>query len=178
MRMVGRVAGTVIGLVEAALGAIGGCVGVGFEWLFSSLVNRGKGRPLSDRSMRAMSGFFPRLDLNEVELVTGATLAVASRYKGLTLGNRIYLRKRFDECSLDPNGQPRDMKLLMHELVHVEQYHRLGWFRFACQYGKGALSTWDHDNIPLEREAISFVRANENSLKDIVSAICAEAPVV
>lgn len=168
---------TVVDFIQTVMGCIGGCIGLGFEWLFSSLANWGKKQPLSDRAKRVMSEFFPSLDLTGVELVTSARLAIAPKYRGLTLGNTIYLRKVFEECSLDDNGQSQDMKLLMHELAHVDQYHRLGWFQFACQYGKGVLLNWDHDKIPLEREAIAFVRANEDTLKDVVAAVCADGLV-
>lgn len=111
-----------------------------------------------------MAEFFPQLNLNDVELRTDATLAIAAKYRGITLGKTIYLRGGFND------GSPNDMQLLMHELVHVDQFRRLGRMTFACEYGMGVLLTWDHDEIPLEKEAIAFKRANEGRLNEAVAA--------
>jgi hypothetical protein len=43
--------------------------------------------------------------------------------------------------------------LLFHELVHVEQYRRLGVTRFAELYVRGFLTGGGYDGIPLEMQA-------------------------
>ena len=69
----------------------------------------------------------------------------------ITLGGLIVVRR----------GAADDPHLLRHELVHVEQWHRLGVARFLTQY-LGAYAHWrlrGHDHrsaylrIPLEVEA-------------------------
>jgi hypothetical protein len=81
----------------------------------------------------------------------------------MTLGRTIFVRGDLDECSAE------DMLLLTHELVHVDQFRRLGELKFACAYGGGFLRTFSHDNIPLEREATAFQHAHNTRLRHLVN---------
>lgn len=49
--------------------------------------------------------------------------------------------------------EPFTNGLLFHELVHVEQYRRLGVTRFAELYVQGFLTGGGYDGIPLEAQA-------------------------
>ncbi len=51
--------------------------------------------------------------------------------------------------------------LLLHELVHVEQYRQLGIPRFAGLYVRGFLSSGGYDGIPLETNAYALGRRFE-----------------
>lgn len=62
----------------------------------------------------------------------------------------------FDNCVL-LNQSPLTMDLLFHELVHAEQYRRLGVSRFAAAYVRGfAECGFVHQDIPLEMIAIAL----------------------
>lgn len=74
---------------------------------------------------------------------------------GITLGSLVIIRR----------GKlvgERGERLLRHELVHVEQWARLGWWRFLRQYlgayASGRRRGLSHRSayraIPLEREAV------------------------
>jgi len=80
----------------------------------------------------------------------------------MTFGSTIYFRDELDEQN------PAQLVHLIHELVHVDQVHRLGGeTAFACEYGKGYVNGGGqlpayiddpsryHRN-PLESEAYSF----------------------
>lgn len=51
---------------------------------------------------------------------------------------------------------PLSDRLLFHELVHVEQYRRLGIPRFAELYVRGFLAGGSYDTIPLEVNAYTL----------------------
>jgi hypothetical protein len=57
----------------------------------------------------------------------------------------------FDDVVI--SHQPFTDGLLFHELVHVEQYRRLGIPRFAELYVRGFLTGGGYDGIPLELSA-------------------------
>ena len=78
---------------------------------------------------------------------------------GLVLGRRVFLSPT--AWMLVQNGSRRALELLEHELVHVEQYRRLGLVgflgRYLRDYFAGRLRGLDHlaayRAISLEREA-------------------------
>jgi hypothetical protein len=51
---------------------------------------------------------------------------------------------------------PFNNDLLLHELVHVEQYHQLGVITFSDLYVRGFLNGGGYEGIPLERNAYLF----------------------
>ena len=104
--------------------------------------------------VRRISFFFPSLDLSRVRIVKNAGLPanMLKRSKGtagMTFGRTIYLR---DGDSLDYE----EIRLLLHELNHVEQMQRLGEFKFASRYGE-QYKQYGYYNMPLEKEAYDFV---------------------
>ena len=152
---------SILGIVRDWLGCVAGALGYGLVKAASTIAGGGEPRRLADQTKAIMSEFFPELDLNEVVLRTGASI-VPRRFRAMTLGRTIFLRGDLDECSAE------DMLLLVHELVHVDQFRRLGELKFACAYGEGFLRTFSHDNIPLEREATAFQHAHETRLRYLV----------
>ena len=51
------------------------------------------------------------------------------------------------------HAQPISMRVLFHELVHVEQYKQLKVAGFAQRYVRAFLRSGKYDEIPLERHA-------------------------
>jgi hypothetical protein len=66
--------------------------------------------------------------------------------------------------------QPFTDGLLFHELVHVEQYRRLGIYRFAELYVRGFLNGGGYDGIPLEMNAYDLGGRFEGSPRTLFSA--------
>jgi Domain of unknown function (DUF4157) len=119
---------------------------------------------LSETTRQIMSEFFPTLDLLRVGVTANATLPWPKAKRGITQGGSIYVRGPFAQTS------HRDLRLLMHELVHVGQYARLGTIRFLWVYGQGKLKGGYREN-PLEKEAFSFVHENRDRLKQRAVAL-------
>lgn len=75
----------------------------------------------------------------------------AEKASAQTFGNHIYFEGTF------PDSQDSLQLLdLAHELVHVEQYHRLGGLKQFCHdyaYGYTGKGGWDYYKNPLEKEA-------------------------
>jgi hypothetical protein len=74
----------------------------------------------------------------------------------MTFGYRVY----FQEAGIEKTDS--GLKLLMHELVHIDQLRKRGdsEFRFASDYGEGYLRAGNYRDNPLEIEAYDFVRRN------------------
>ena len=63
------------------------------------------------------------------------------------------------------------MQLLIHELVHVEQYQSLGSLQFSCQYGGLIAEDFDSNN-ELERPAERVENAFVTELTTSLDAAC------
>jgi hypothetical protein len=104
-----------------------------------------------------MKKYFPKLNLTKVEFCINSTLPgnwFQSRDKvaAMTFGYRIYFNRS------DIQKTRSGLKLLMHELVHVDQVRRKGGeIPFACDYGKGYLRAGSYRQNPMEVEAYDFV---------------------
>jgi hypothetical protein len=95
----------------------------------------------------------PEVDLHKVRLHHGGPVnwyLALTKHGAITFGNHIYYRK--------PDRMER-RDLLVHELVHVAQYRRLGVLRFHARYLRDALrnlrktgKTYGRD-LPLEKPA-------------------------
>lgn len=124
-------------------------------------------RALEAGTISRLQPLFPAVDLHDVRIKTRCRLP-SNRFRdsgsiyAMTFGSTIYFRDELDERNA------RHLVRLIHELVHVDQVHRLGGeSAFACEYGKGYLSGGGrlptyidepsayHRN-PLESEAYSF----------------------
>jgi hypothetical protein len=113
-------------------------------------------------------GGYGNVSLDKVSLITGASLGwLPGSKSGLTLNNTVYLKTEdFSVCNWE------HMKLLIHELVHVEQYQTLGALQFACQYGALIAVEFDSNN-ELERAAERVEDGFVTQLKTAVNAACA-----
>lgn len=114
---------------------------------------------ISEDAKNLLSPFFPNLNLEEVVLIDGSiigrmimTLFGAS---AITFGDKIYFAERLDQSNFF------NMALIGHELVHVEQYKKLGMVRFLIRYllefvvnlRKERTCRKAYMAIPFEREA-------------------------
>ncbi len=119
-------------------------------WLF----NRRGLRPLDAEMKRALEGLAPIPDLEAVRLNDRSLLVLPRRFRAITLASGIYARGGLTASN------PTDMRLLLHELVHVAQVRRHGsaW-RFAWEYGAGVAAGWSWADHPMEVEAIAHEAA-------------------
>lgn len=117
-----------------------------------------------------MRPHFPALDLGAVRVCRNASLPPnwfppGRDVAGMAFGNVIFLA--LDDYTRSARG----LRLLMHELVHVDQVRRAGGERaFACAYGRGYLEGGGYRGNPLEEEAYAFVARAGPSLPDGVGA--------
>lgn len=111
---------------------------------------------------------FPDVPLGDVFFIENASLsanhfseqAAAMTFMnpevaGINLGYMIYLAGTFDETVKSDRG------LMVHELVHVDQYRRFRFEdAFACAYGVGfADAGFSYEKNPLEDQAFQVQRA-------------------
>lgn len=128
---------------------------------------RRRGRALTAEERAGLAGHFARELLErarvaEVERIAPPLASVGAGWvlralrlkgmldvgqaSGMTFGDVVVIVGRGEG-----GGVPRS--LLFHELVHVEQYGRLGLAGFCRGYVRGWLETGSYFEIPLEREA-------------------------
>ena len=118
-------------------------------------------RRLRPSTIARLQPLFPEVDLDTVTFVTDATLP-ANWFRSGTLAMTFGSQMWFKWNSLRVEETDDGLRLLMHELVHVAQFRRLGDSKraFACAYGRGYLSTLSYAANPLEAEAYQFVRTH------------------
>lgn len=113
--------------------------------VWQALVNA-PSRPLPADWRACLLSHLPDLSLDDVRICAPARLPVPLPYVGLTVGRTIFLRA--------PLGSPSgpQLRLMAHELAHVEQFRRLGFVRMCAVYGAGLLAH-GYEAHPMEREA-------------------------
>jgi len=156
---------------KAALGCAGGIVGYIGISIYGFVTRPGDIHNLSASVISIMKHFFPSIDFDKITVRLGAKIIVRSGKRGMAIGRTIYLKQRtFDHCD------ERDMKLLMHELVHVRQYLDYGsvlpGVRSGCAYGQGFTQNWSSETNPKEVEARNFVTVNKEELLRLMSDVC------
>ncbi|HEX5938885.1 MAG TPA: DUF4157 domain-containing protein [Dehalococcoidia bacterium] len=114
--------------------------------------------PLTDATRVVMLMFFPQLDLTRVMVIDEATLPWPRPRRAITLGRTIYVRNSFDQAT------SRDRRLLLHELVHVDQYRRMGTAGFIWAYGRALAEAGSYRKNALEVEAFVFVMNHRGSI--------------
>lgn len=152
--------------------ALGSLIGIAVGWVDRGvdwILNFGKdAKKLSARTKRVMEEFFSDIDIDTVRMVEHARLAAPSKARAMTHGHKIYWEGGFQDC------QFKDQRDLMHELVHVRQYERLGSTGFYAEYGRFIATggNW------LEIEADGFVLDHGGALEQHLVVECpnAEAP--
>jgi hypothetical protein len=119
--------------------------------------------PLTREQQAAMKGFFSPHLLDGVRVIYlgGPRVANPSFYPMLAEMGFANLPD-FGEMAaitfsdVGVSHLPFTNGLLFHELVHVEQYRRLGVSRFAELYVQGFLSGGGYEGIPLEVQAYAL----------------------
>jgi hypothetical protein len=116
-----------------------------------TLLNIRKTRqPLNDTTRFLLQALFPGVDLGTVDVVADATLPWPKARRAITLGSKVYVRNGFNQ------RLTRDLRLMLHELVHVDQYRRLGMPGFIWAYGKALGKGGSYRKNLLEIEAFAF----------------------
>lgn len=144
---------------EAAWGKVGaGGYQAAAQWM---IAHNGKGQPLDEIQKHYLRPHFGDL-VDRVDVIYNATLLdewVAASFRlnfgrsnAQVYGNKIYVKSDYKR------GSVKQLILLAHELVHVQQYERLGSLNeFGYEYFKEyerAGQSYRH-NI-MEREAFEF----------------------
>jgi hypothetical protein len=116
--------------------------------------------PLTSEQQAAMEGFFSPHILDSVRVVSldGQRVTNPSFYQLLTEMGFANLPDFGEMAAITfsdvvVSHVPFTNRLLFHELVHVEQYRRLGISRFAELYVQGFLTGGGYYGIPLEVHA-------------------------
>jgi hypothetical protein len=122
----------------------------------TALINLNKKQTLiSPDTVKRLKIYFPLMDLGSVRIIENAVLP-ANWFQGpdtveaMTFGRNIYSIKSKLQDDID------GIKILVHELVHVQQILDLGETGFAARYGEEFMG-YGYFNMPLEREAYDFV---------------------
>jgi hypothetical protein len=123
---------------------------------------RQKAVPLSAKQVAAMRPFFPAssLDSTRVVVLTGERVGNPPFYGQLVqmgfeppaLPN-FALMTAITFVDTVVSHEPFTDRLLLHELVHVVQYQKLGLGEFSAKYVRGFLGDGSYDGIPLEMNA-------------------------
>lgn len=125
-----------------------------------------KDRELWDNTRKLFKKYFPDLNLKKVRFHINCTLpgnwfTSANSVDGMTFGYDIYFK------GSDLQKSRKGLRLLMHELVHVDQVRRLGGeLAFACKYGEEYVKAGNYRDNRLEVEAYDFVAKHGASLPD------------
>ncbi|MBK9576799.1 MAG: hypothetical protein IPK50_02820 [Fibrobacterota bacterium] len=110
---------------------------------------------LDPQTRRRIHLLLPEVDLSNLRIVPGAWLPAWLFHRsiiGMAYKDRIYVSA---SGSLDTYDA---FLLLVHELVHILQFQRLGELRFAGEYGCQFLYAGGYGKgMPLEAEAYGFV---------------------
>ena len=109
-----------------------------------------------DRAWLAQSGLVdPEVDLGAVRLHTSGPprwYLAAVGHSAIALGDHVWLREA---------ERLRDRSLLVHELVHVAQYRRLGRLRFVARYLLDLARAGFRYRRELPLEAPAYARAEQ-----------------
>jgi hypothetical protein len=151
------------------LRAIGGCAGgkVVYDIAETALLIRHpirKRRRLRPETIERLQPLYAELDLTSVSFITSASFPAdwfqsPDQTLAMTFGTQIWFKWKRRHVEETDEG----LLVLMHELVHVLQFRRLGSSKtaFACAYGEGYLNAGgDYAKNPLEAEAFEFVENN------------------
>ena len=119
-----------------------------------------RGEPLPLEVQQLLAPFFPGFDLSRIRIYEGIPRYVVGVSKvgpiGYTDRNRIYFAP--DHYRVDTL---EGLALIAHEIVHCQQYHKLGTWRFRAEYlaayfknrRRGMIAQEAYLNISFEIEA-------------------------
>jgi hypothetical protein len=139
---------------------------------------RSRATPLSTNQKAVMAPFFPQaaLDSTEVVVLDGERVGNPGFYSDLVaMGFELASLPDFSEMAaitfVDTVvfHEPITNRTLLHELVHVVQYNKLGLGGFAAKYVKGFLTGGSYEAIPLEQNAYELDARFANAPADAFS---------
>mgnify|MGYP005842456161 CR=1 FL=1 len=144
--------------ISALTGLVIGFIAGWIYYLFLKVINKGKKRmPLSASLKDKLQRFYPSVDFSKVRIIGNAG-GIPWGKTAVTHGNYIFYREDFSEDNM------KYYDLLLHELVHVEQYRKFGKGLFYILYGFQYLNSGlSYHGIELEREAFECHRRQSNS---------------
>ena len=156
--------------LAAPLGCALGVAGYLYPLAWTRLFAGGVERRLSPAERELMAETLAEagidVDLDRVRLRTGVSLrGIPGSPWGMVLGRTVHVVPAVLRTDAIDH-----MRLLLHELVHVSQFERLGRARFACRYGATIAMRLDTLN-PLEREAYAVSDAATQPLRQRIAAI-------
>lgn len=137
--------------ISAVAGLVFGLITGWIYYGFLLAVNAGKKRhSLSPDITNKLQKWYPSVDLGKVRIV-GSAKGVPRGKTAVTHGNSIFIREKFSENNCNY------YELLLHELVHVEQYKKYGKGLFYVLYGFQYLKAgFSYHGIELEKEAFNY----------------------
>lgn len=129
------------------LGTIAGWIYLGTLLLINVFKKRLK---LSLYLQGVLKTYYPTINLDKVTIITKAN-GIPYGKIALTEGYKIFCRNDFSE------NKTEDLKLLLHELVHVKQYYDRGIGAFYIAYAYEYINEmFSYSNIPMEKEAVDY----------------------
>lgn len=156
-----------LALLKAPFSIVGVLI-FSFHRLWCAVLNDRYLAPISPGVQEVLGPLLPELDLDQVWVAPRAQLVLPRAFRAITLGRCIYVRGDWDPRSLG------DVRLLLHELVHVGQYVRdgWGWLGFAGRYGAGVVGPWSWAGHPMEIEAIDHEHLSAAVLAERFAEAC------
>lgn len=153
--------------------------GIGF-FLFTEARNRLRAldfeepQSLHPDTQAVMREVFPSMRLDQITIYTSMDV-FPSWAAAITFRKTIFFRGWMNRCDINDN------LLLAHELVHVKQYHQLGFWQFACRYAdevlRGAAPLKPNPLLlsgeSLEDEANAFASISESKIRQEMKKYCA-----
>jgi hypothetical protein len=151
-------------IISAILGLLFGTI-IGLIYLgIIKLINFNKKRiKLSPALQRSLSTYYPSVNLDKVRITSMANGILYGK-TALVQGNDIFYKYIFSEKNTD------DLKLLLHELIHVKQYREYGIAKFYVLYAYGYIyNMFSYPDIPIEKEAFDYAGSiSESFLSDYI----------
>jgi hypothetical protein len=140
-----------------------------------SIPSKNLGEPLTT----LFGKYFPNMRFDEISIYDN--LEVFPPWAaGITFRKTIFIKYALSQCDYDV------ALLLMHELVHVKQYHEWSFWSFACRYAdevvRGLPRNIREPNpllMPgesLEDEAYNFVARNDQAMLAEMHKVCPNLP--
>lgn len=153
--------------VSAFAGWTGGIIaGYLFKWELKILNFNKFYVKLSECLSGVIREILPTVNTDHIRLMPNAR-GIPKGIDAVTFGYEIYIKGVFSEENY------YDLKLLLHEMVHVRQYEEKGKFLFKAHYGFGYVSeNFSYENIPLEKEAREFVNNQWKKFEEKYRTTC------
>lgn len=162
-----------VGILIGAAVAAGGAATVTIigAYIYEAIVRSDNSsrprRRLSTNERWLMTHFHKKIDLKEIWIVENARIRSLISLDALTISKTIFFKEELNECSTE------NMQLLLHELVHVEQYKRYGRAVFDLVYAWTFVTGgFQHKKSSIEKDALKFQGKHLPELFRVMKEIC------